>query len=223
MPPKDSNQWSSKRRRGHNIKNQLGALQLLRTAQESSFIPVTQYPVDDTIPVKSWVFEKWPAGQGQFKPLRPEDERKAIQVLNRHLPFWDRIEITPDDNTGTEQALDSRPRLYHETHLPLPPRCWDARNRQEAAKLPGSPKPTKPFKPADIVGKKKVKRVRALNWRETEDKVEEAVERAEWESSGPVIIVPDLILTRPDGEMRRLQDPNLYVSRKDGGKDGCIC
>lgn len=208
-----SGKGSRSHKRGHDTKKKQGASKLLRTARESKFVPVTQYPVDDAMPVKSWVFEKWPAGQGQYKPLRPEDERKAIEVLNRHLPFWDQIDITQDDNTGTEEALDARPRFYPKTHLPLPPQCWDRRDREKAATPPGSPKPAKPAKKtkrADFLAKRLV-RVRSMNFTETEDKEEEAAERAELESFGPVPVVPDLVLTRPDGEERRLQDPNVYI------------
>lgn len=56
-----------------------------------------------------------------------------------------------------------------------------------------------------------------MNWTETENQEKELAWRAELEGYGPVPIVPDLMVTRPDGETRHLQDPNLYVHRRDGG------
>lgn len=54
---------------------------------------------DNTMPVKAWVFEVQPSDQRPFKPLRPQDERIAIEAINRHLPPLKRMEITQRDRS----------------------------------------------------------------------------------------------------------------------------
>lgn len=70
-----------------------GALELLTTASGTISTPIIQYPINDTFPVKMWVFEQHPPTQDPFKPLQPEDECKAIKAINRHLPPSERIDV----------------------------------------------------------------------------------------------------------------------------------
>lgn len=189
-------------------------------------VPAIQYPIDDTMPVKAWVFEVQPPAQDPVKPLRPDVERKAIEAINRHLPPWDQIKIpqgshtsrdvalhskqrlhseTQVSHTSTELALHSRQRLYPEFLLPLPPRIWDDHHREAAARFPGSPKASKPIQGA---GKKTTRHVTSMDWTETEDMRDEEAWTAGWENNALVVAAPDLIVTRPDGKMRRLQHPN---------------
>lgn len=188
-----------------------------RRPEAMNFFPFIQYPIDDTMPVEAWVFElPPPTVHDPFKPLRPEVERAAITAINRHLPPSERIDTTRS-HTGTELVPYSRPRRYHDNYLPTPPRSWDRLDRQEAARPASSPKRAKPAQGAE---KKTARRVKSTNWTETENQEKELAWRAELERHGPVAIVPDIKVTRPDGETRHLQDPNLYVQgieRRNGG------
>lgn len=198
--------------------------------------PLIQYPIDDTMPVKAWIFEKLPAPINRYKPLRPEDERKALEAINRHLPPWDQIEI-PDFTTdplselaievinrhlppwdqikvpkqsltGPETAPSSKRRLYPDNYLPLPPRGRNRRERLEAVESHGLPKAASL---SNTLGKKPVRRGRSKNWIQTEE-IQEGHDLTEEMKDGlPTPIVPDLIVTRTDGETRRLRDPNVYV------------
>ncbi|KAG6362668.1 hypothetical protein INS49_007760 [Diaporthe citri] len=155
----------------------------LRIPQGAIGLPMVQYPIDDTMPVKAWVFEVQPSDQRPYKPLRPEDERKALEAINRHLPPSERIEITQPSrtvtgmevalnprprpypgtsHTGPEDAAQSTPRRYHGTHLPLPPRSRDQQDRNEAAKSHGS---SKNITPAQATGKE----TEPMNWAETQN------------------------------------------------------
>lgn len=186
-----------------------GDLELLQIHSEAITSPLIQYPVDDTMPVKAWVFEieKRPANLNRYKPLRPEDERKALEALNRHLPPWDQIEIPQKSLPGLDTAPQSKPRRYPETHLPLPPRCRNLREQLEAAESHRSPKTASSSK---TLGKKPVKRARSKNWIQT-DNQQEHESTEEMKDDLRTLVVPDLIVTRTDGEMRRLRDPNVYV------------
>ncbi|KAG8157176.1 hypothetical protein KVR01_012884 [Diaporthe batatas] len=186
-----------------------GAQELRRIISEAIGPPLVQYPIDDTMPVKAWVYEKKHSSTNNYKPLRPQDQRKALEVLNRHLPFWDQIAIPQPPVTLPETPARLRPRLYPEAHLPLPPRSSTRRQRREAARPYGSPQKTNTtkFKVVESTGRKK-----SRNWIQTDGKEEENA-RMDWmEDDLPVLVVPDLVVTRPGGETRRLPDPNQYVS-----------
>lgn len=189
-----------------------------RRPEAMNFFPFIQYPIDDTMPVEAWVFElPPPAAQDPFKPLRPEVEQAAFAAINRHLPPSERIETTRPSHTSTKVVPYSRPRRYHDNYLPPPPRSWYRLDRQEAARPASLPQRSNPAQGAE---KKATRRVKSMNWTETENQEKELAWRAELERHGPVAIVPDLKVTRPDGETRHLQDPNLYVQgieRRNGG------
>lgn len=203
----------------------------LQIPPRSLGLPLVQYPVDDTMPVKAWVFEVQPSDKRRYKPFRPEDERKAIEAINRHLPPSERIEIIQPSHTGSEVALNPRarpnsetfhtrpeqnsqsiPRRYHGTHLPVPPRSRD--HQDEAARPPRS---HKNIIPAQVTGKEMVRRAESMNWDETENQEKELAWRAQLEGYGPAPIVPNLMVTRPDGRARYLQDPTLYNHGKERG------
>lgn len=183
-----------------------------------NFLPFIQYPIDDTMPVESWVFElPPPVAQDPFKPLRPEVERAAIEAINRHLPPSERIETSRPPHTSTEVAPCSTTGYYPDNYLLSPPRSCDSQDRREAARPASSPKSAESGQGAE---KKAARRVKSMNWTETENQEKELTWRTELESHGPVAIVPELRVTRPDGETRHLQDPNLYVQgieRSNGG------
>lgn len=225
--------------RGPGNSSHQGDLELSQVYSEAMTTmttPLIQYPVDDTMPVKGWIFEKMPATPNRYKPLRPEDERKALEAINRHLPPWDQIEI-PDfttdlmnelaieainrhlprwdqvkipkqSPTGPETAPSSRLRLYPDNYLPLPPRGRNRRERLEAVKSHGSLKSTTR---SSIWGKKPVRRVKSMNWIQTPEIQEEHDLTEGMKDDLPTLIVPDLVVTRTDGEARRLRDPNVYV------------
>lgn len=185
-----------------------GALELLATASGTHSTPLIQYPIDDTFPVKMWVFEQHPAAQGPFTPLRPEDERKAIEAINRHLPPSERINVDQYLRASIQANLRLTPGLYPGTQLLLPPPSWDVPDRQEVATPSDS---SKAAESAEIAGEETPRLARNLNWTETENSDQEDAWRAEMERDGPIVIVPDIIVTRPDGATRRLQDPNRYL------------
>lgn len=62
-----------------------------------------------------------------------------------------------------------------------------------------------------------VRRVESMNWTETENQEKELAWRAQLEGYGPAAVVPGLMVTRPNGETRFLQDPNLYNHGKERG------
>lgn len=189
-----------------------------RRPEAMTFSPFIQYPIDDTMPVEAWVFElPPPRAQDPFKPLRPEVERAAIEAINRHLQPLERIETTRPSHTSTEVVPYSTPRFYPDNYLLRPPRSWNRPDRQDEAKPACSPKTAESVQGAED---ETARRVKSMNWIETENQEKELAWRAELERHGPVAIVPDLKVTRPDGQTRHLQDPNLYVQgieRRNGG------
>lgn len=189
-----------------------------RRPEAMNFFPFIQYPIDDAMPVEAWVFElPPPPDQDPFKPLRPEVERAAIEAINRHLPPLERIETTRPSHTSTEVVPYSTPRGYPDNYLLPPPRNWDRLDRQDAAQPASAPKTAESVQGAEA---ETARRVKSMNWIETENQEKELAWRAELERHGPVAIVPDLKVTRPDGQTRHLQDPNLYVQgieRRNGG------
>lgn len=195
----------------HDDHDEAELQKLRRIISEATDPPIISYPIDDRMPVKAWVYEKKHNSKNDYKPLRPEDERKAIEVLNRHLPFWDQIEIPQPPATVPEFAANLRPRLYPEAHLPLPPRTWSRRERREAARPYDSPRKNTTTKSRV---KKPARRAKSRNWIQTDCKEEKKANVDEMEDDLPVIVVPDLVVTRPDGETRRLRDPNEYISGK---------
>lgn len=188
--------------------------ELRRIISEVTGPPTVSYPIDDTMPTKTWAYEKKHDSKNDYKPLRPEDEHKALEVLNRHLPFWDQIKTSQPPATVPETAADLKPRLYPETHLPLPPRSGGRRQRPEAARPHGSHQETTTTKSRKVKQAKHARRIRSQNWIQTEDKEEKDANVGEMEENLPVVNVPDLVVTRPDGETRRLRDPNEYTSGK---------
>ncbi|KAH8788138.1 hypothetical protein F5883DRAFT_513900 [Diaporthe sp. PMI_573] len=134
-----------------------GALELKQTLSEAMNTPAIQYPTDDTMLVKAWVSEKKRGSKHHFKPLRPEDEHKALEVINRHLPPRDQIEIPHPSPAVPGTDAYSRLILFPESHLPLPPRCWNRRERREAAKTHGS---LNTATPAKTLAKKQFRRRR---------------------------------------------------------------
>lgn len=167
------------------------------------FFPFVQYPIDDTLPVESWLFELpvRPAAQDPFKPLRPEVERAAIEAINRHLPPSERIQILQPSQTGTEVVAHSR--RYRRTYLAPAPRNWHGLDRQATARAPGSSKSTEP---AWMAENKESRSETSKNWTETEHKNGQGELVAGWEDKSLVAAGPDLIITRPDGISTRVKD-----------------
>ncbi|POS75134.1 hypothetical protein DHEL01_v206468 [Diaporthe helianthi] len=189
-----------------------GAQELRQIISEATDTSIAQYPIDDTTPVKAWVYETKLQSKINYKPLRPEDQRKALEVLNRHLPSWDQIEIPQPPALIPDKTAGLRPRVYTEVHLPLPPRSGTRRERREAAARPhGSPQKATSTKRG---GNKVARRLKTLNWIQTDNNEEGNASIGGIEEDPPVLVVPDLVVTRPDGETRRLRDPNEYISTK---------
>lgn len=109
---------------------------------------------------------------------------------------------------GIEANLQLTPGLYPGAQLPLPTPSLDVQDQHEVAAPSDSPKKADS---AEIAGEETPRLARTLNWTETENADQEDALRAEMERDGPIVIVPDIIVTRPDGAKRRLQDPKRYL------------